>query len=489
MKQSIISLKIEGKPVLGFDTALDAQAFAQAKMASFLTQKGSVVYPDGRVETWQPAGVAETEGSDGSPSTMVIWGPNFPGERLVDILSDHGRSDEALDALRYWLRARPLVEEAPGPAGVLIVSRASGRMAGEFPPGTLLFPPERLVKRCIEAEGIGSAGERIHPDLAGNEGSAYSAGVMLYEIFCATPPFSREDPLLVRQDIREGIFMPPELAAPGLDKDLAKLISRALAPAKQKSGAEPRPAPQTMEQFLGPPGSRSRDSWLKLPGKEELSKIRLEQEQYKKRKNLEVRTRRFLVRNTALISGLCIAALLLFLGVRDFIKNQEGKPSTAGMSPLEVVETYYGAFGKLDHETMSACALNKAGKQDIEMVINFFVITRMRGAYETGIDNFIAAGEWKESGSPPTDKIIFGVTDLEIRKLGGDESGGETRFEASYLLWMPASAVDAEQDSVEHSSPDQAPPQGSRGIPNTDRLRLVIHKGAWRIAELERQSN
>jgi hypothetical protein len=308
---------------------------------------------------------------------------------------------------------------------------------------------------------------------------------MLYEIFCAVPPFDREDPQLVRQDIREGVFMPPELAAPGLDKDLAKLISGALAPAKQKT--EPRPAPGAMEQFLGSPGSHPRDFWLKTPGEEELSKIRLEQEQYKKRKNLEVKTRRFLIRNTALISGVLIAALLLFLGVRDFIKNQEGKPTTMGMSPLEVAETYYGAFGKLDHETMSACVINKAGKQDIEMVINFFVITRMRGAYETSIDNFVAAGEWKESGSPPTDKTIFGVTDLKIRKLGGDESGGEIQFEASYLLWSPAAA--AEPGSVEPGSIDQDLPQGSRGIPNTDRLRLILHKDAWRIAELERQSN
>jgi hypothetical protein len=305
---------------------------------------------------------------------------------------------------------------------------------------------------------------------------------MLYEIFCAAPPFDREDPQLVRQDMREGVFTPPELAAPGLDKDLAKLISRALAPVKQKTGAAPRPTPQTIEQFLSSPGSRPRGSWLKTPGGEELSKIRLEQEQFIKRKNLEVKTRRFLVRNTALISGLFIAALLLFLGARSFIKNQEGRPSTAGMSPREVVETYYGAFGELDHETMSACVIKKAGKQDVEMVINFFVISRMRGAYETNLDTFISAQKWKDSGSPPTDKTIFGVTDLEIRNLG--EGGGEARFEASYLLWLPASALDATDPSEQELPPNNE----SRGIPTIDRLGLILHKDAWRVAEIERQS-
>jgi hypothetical protein len=336
----------------------------------------------------------------------------------------------------------------------------------DFPPGTLLFPPEGLVKRCLEAEGIGAAEERLHPDLAGGEGIAYSAGIMMYEIFCGRLPFNREDPLLLRQDIREGVFMPPGLAAPGLDKELAGLISLALAPVKQKSGAAPRPVPAAIAEALGPPGSRSRDSWITPPAGEDLAKFRLEQEQFLKRKNLTVNTRRFVTRNTAVISGLLIAAFALFLGVRSFIKAQEERPTTIGMTPLEVVETYYGSFGALDHETMSACVLKKAGKGDIEMVINFFVITRVRGAYEAGgLNNFISAGDWFEAGSPETDKTVFGVTDLHIKPLR--EREGEVHMEASYTLWMP--------DNL------------SQGTPVTDRLSLSFNKDRWRIAAIERE--
>ncbi|MDR2185208.1 MAG: hypothetical protein LBO80_06015, partial [Treponema sp.] len=156
METKIFYPEVNGRPVLGFDTALDAQSFAQAKMAAFLTQQGTIVFPGGRVETWQAQGVAELARNPGAPQTMVIWGPFFPGERLTGIISDPGRRDEALDALRYWLRARPLVEGAGflSPAGVLVVTERTGREAGAgFPPGTLLFPPERLVKRCLEAEG------------------------------------------------------------------------------------------------------------------------------------------------------------------------------------------------------------------------------------------------------------------------------------------------------------------------------------------------
>lgn len=464
MEKRIYQAEVNGTQVLGFDTALDAQAFAQAKMAAYLTRQGSVVFPDARVETWQPEGVAELERNPYGPQTMVIWGPCFPGERLTDIISDPERRDEALDALRYWLRARPLVEEAVSPAGVLMVTE---RTRGGFPPGTLLFPPERLVKRCLEAEGVSAAAERLHPDLSGAEGISYSAALMMYEIFCGVLPFKGEDPLVVRQDIREGVFMPPGLAAPGLDEGLARLISLSLAPVKQKSGAAPRPDPLTLVKALGPPGSRSRDSWISPPGGAELAKIRLEQEQFLKRKNLTVKTRRFLTRNTTLVSGLLIAALVLFLGVRSFIKDQEGRPTTLGMAPLEVAETYYKAFGKLDHETMSACVLKKAGKGDIEMVINLFVISRVRGAYEAGgLDNVISAEDWLAAGSPETDKTVFGVTDLRIRTLG--ESGGEVEMEASYILWMPENLAET--------------------TPVTDRLRLSFTKDRWRISSIERET-
>jgi hypothetical protein len=458
--------EVDGKPVLGFDTALDAQSFAQAKMAAFLTQKGTVVFPDGRVETWQPEGVAELARNPGAPQTMVIWGPFFPGERLTGITADPARGDEALDALRYWLRARPLVEGAVSPAGVLIVTKKTSR-ENEFPPGTLLFPPERLVKRCLEAEGINAAGERLHPDFKGGEGISYSAGIMMYEIFCGALPFKGDDPLVVHQDIREGVFMPPGLAAPGLDEGLAKLISLSLAPVKQKSGAAPRPAPAAVAEALGPPGSRPRDSWITPPGGEDLAKIRLEQEQFLKRKNLTVKTRRFLTRNTALVSGILIAALVLSLAIRSFIKDQEGRPTTLGMTPLEVAETYYKSFGKLDHETMSACVIKKAGKGDIEMVINLFVISRVRGAYEAGgLDNVISAEDWLAAGSPETDKTVFGVTDLRIRTLG--ESGGDLLMEASYTLRIPENLAET--------------------TPVTDRLRLRFEKDRWRIAAIERET-
>ena len=69
MNRRIYHFELEGKRVLGFDTGLSALAFAQAKMAQAITDRGFIVIPEGGVETWKASGVAELPG-DGR-TTMV----------------------------------------------------------------------------------------------------------------------------------------------------------------------------------------------------------------------------------------------------------------------------------------------------------------------------------------------------------------------------------------------------------------------------------
>jgi hypothetical protein len=148
------------------------------------------------------------------------------------------------------------------------------------------------------------------------------------------------------------------------------------------------------------------------------------------------------------------------------------------MTPVEVAEAYYNSISELDHTMMEACVTGKAGKNDVEMVIHFFVITRMRQAYETAGDPYITAQRWIDSGSPATDMTVFGVTDLRIRNLSVNSDGANAVLDADYLLWMPGSQF---SDDVE----DQMLP-GS--LVYTDRLSLVFLKGAWRISGIERNA-
>jgi hypothetical protein len=503
MAKRFFTFELDGKQVLGFDTGLDAQAFAQAKMAQFITQRGVIVCPDGRVETWKADSVTELAGESGA-GIMVIQGPFFPGESLDSVLRDTGRRDsspdESLDAVRFWLKARQTLqrweseqspEEAgayfPGAAGALLVTKSEKN----FPRGTILFPPERLVKRCIEAEGdraAAAAQQWRHPDLRGDDEIAFSAGIMLYTVFTGALPFIRDDSDTIRQDMREGVYMPPELAAPGLDINLAKLINDALLPVKKIAEGKKRPSPSEITASIGNAGGPRVSSRLKKLSEAELAKIEHEREQYKKTRGMVVKTRRFVIRNTTIITACAAALLALGLGVGSYVKGIQDRPNTIGMTPAQVAETYYGAFDTMDHALMEACVINKAGKGDIDMVTNLFVITKVRQAYESTLPS-ISPQDWLDAGSPETDITIFGVTGLRLAVIEGDESSGEVSLRADYTLWMPGSMI----EETEELTPEELMSENPPIIPPArlsypDELTLSFHQNAWRISAIDRNA-
>jgi hypothetical protein len=459
MAEGIIHFELDGENVLGFDTGMDAKAFAQSKMAQLLIQAGCIIFPAGDLDVWKPSGVCEK-------GTTFIWGPDFPGESLDTLIRDAQRKDEALDAVRLWIKARGIIGEdeslCAGAQGVLIIIENTAK----YSKGTLLFFPEMLVRRCIEAQGneaLIAAQQWVHPDLKYDEAIVFSAGAMLYGIFCGTPPFFGDDGEVLRQDIREGVFMPPELAVPGLDAALAKLITDAISPKN-------RPSVTALSEFLGNRGLKKIDSWFSPLSEKELAKIKIEQERHKKRRELKVKARRFVIRNTAIIIGCAALFLVIFFSIRGYVTHQAELPNTRGMTPIQVAETYYGAFANMDSTIMEGCVINKAGKGDINMVVNMYAVTKIRQAYE-----------------PTIEKPVFGVTGLVLKSLDVDESDGEVSVEANYTLWVPSNmAGDTENPYSEELANEGYVPLPPQGLPYTDILKIVYHKDSWRISEILR---
>ncbi|GHU02038.1 hypothetical protein FACS1894147_03070 [Spirochaetia bacterium] len=473
----------EKKPVLGFDTGLDPHAFAQAKLASFITEQGAIVGPGGVCEHWSPVGVVERDGS------MVIFGPAFRGEPLDELLVDDTRRDDALEALRRWIAARPLLEEdvyPPWPAGAFITLSGDGA----YEAGTIFFPPYRLVKRCLEAEGGEAwrykAEQWTHPDLKGTQADTFAAAAMLYKIISGDVPFPQTDSDLLLQDIREGNFVPLRLAAPGVDEETAALVSAALAPVAKAQKDGGRPGLEKLAALLG--GGKKAASWIRPLETAEREALKKERERFDKAKTMTVNTRRFVIRNTALISGIAIAVLIVGLVTQSIVKGNMDRPTTHGMAPVEVIDTYYNAITALDHQLMEACVLKKAGASDISMVTNFFVLSRVRQAYEMGSAGFITPEMWMEAGSPPTLDTVFGVSDLAIQALGESPDGGELRFRVSYRLFVPGSAVS--DDPVDLTN-DPIEPSMPQFVSYVDEIRLALQKDprrgdSWHIVELLR---
>jgi hypothetical protein len=490
--ERIITIEVEGRAKLGFDTGLNAQAFAQAKLVQFISQGGVIVYPDGKTDVWQSEGVAEAAAS--SEKTMVIYGPGFPGERLDRLIET--ADAHALDALRFWIRARAALDASgpdrqtpfyPWPAAAILAAEPSGA-PGVFPPGTVLFPPDRLARRAVEAEGsdawLKGAERWTHPDLTGEDAAVFAAAAMLYRIVCGEPPYPAADIEGLHSDIREGVYTPPSLMAPGLDGGIAALITDALSPV---STAAKRPSLEEFGEKIGPPLSGGLERFFRQLREGEREKIDAERNQFNRKKTASVKRRRFIRRNTALIGGALIALIALALVIGSIVKGRMDLPTTRGMSPQEVIAAYYGSFETLDHTLMEACVVDKAGKGDIDMVTNIFVISKVREAYEMKRP-VIAAQAWLDSGAAPTELTVTGVTDLRLEGRDEDESDGEVRYRADYTLWLPA-AYTQDGDAGDRA---EEPPETAAALPAkadiTDEVRLVLRKGAWRIAGIERET-
>jgi hypothetical protein len=311
---------------------------------------------------------------------------------------------------------------------------------------------------------------------------------MAYTIFGGSLPFASDKELkdgdLLRQDMREGVYIPLRLISPGLDNGLAQAISSAIG---SKEEIKTRPAPDILGSILGDPGSRNVASWYTPVKEEERLKINAELEKYRKKRNITVKTRRFVIRNTTIIV-ICVAAVIgTALAVRGYFQRLADMPNTIGMTPVEVAETYYGSFETLNHEMMEACIYGKNAKLDIDMILNLYVLNRTRMAYE-GSQTQVSAREWLEHGSPQTDLTVFGVTDLTLTPMGGSESQGEIILEARYKLWMPASysgdSDDIPSEEELRTGNYTTPPPQSRNY--LDRLELLLVKNAWRITTIDR---
>jgi hypothetical protein len=492
LKKSIFNFELNGKEVLGFDKGLKPRDFAGTKLAQSVLCSGYIIYPEGKVDTWQSGGTA-AHGSE-SAETIVVWGPLFPGEILAELIKSDNK-DEALDTLRFFLKARMVLEEKynsaqdvpfRGSAGALIITEKniSSKNESSYPLGTVFFPPAVLFERTLEVEETKTAldYERwVHPALEKSEEISFCAGAMLYRVFCGVDAFSGDNKVEIRRNIHEAVFLPPNLALPALDPKMSELIGRScgscgstgisLGKKAASGGLAKRPNPNEIMKFIGPPASRQVSSWLRILDEKEITKINAEKARYIKKNALTIKTKRFFTRNKIIITASIIVLAIIFFIINDIVRSRSETDIIKGMSPVEVANTYYNAFGELNHALMENCTIGKIGREDIDMVINFFIISRVQQAYEYTSEILIPAQKWVDEGSPDTEKIVFGVTDLKLSAFS--MTAENANLTADYLLWTP-NFNDEENSRI---------PERNAYIAELD---FVFRKGVWRISNLRR---
>jgi len=482
---TIDSRPLDGEQALYCDTGLDSQSFARARLAQFLTESGCIVNSDSGIIPWKARGVCEAVNPSHAQGTqtMHIFGPAFTGARLDRLLNDTADSDTALAAVVSWIDARLALERQENVPPVplwpcaALIANAKKSSAEQNSADDVLFLPENIVRRCMQSEGeealLRGAAQYVHPDLEG--AAAFTAAAMLYRVFSGNGAFAALREEVLHQDMREGNFLPIRLAAPGLDPEIAKLIQEALTPQGKTNGVPSAaknvsPLSRLRERIIMLSPELKTSAFFQGLSQQEQAKLADEKEKFLHRKKIQVNTRRFVIRNTAIIAGIAATALIAILAAAGIAKSRASAPSTAGMDSLTVVRSYYEAINSLDHQFLEACTARGAGKTDINMTSNLFVITRVRQAYEYSPFQFMAPDESPDAGRPP-DIPVYGISGLRITHVSGSEDSDAVHYSAVYTLWIPIS-------DDESNEPDT--------YNYTDELRLERIRGNWRICEIKR---
>ena len=458
------------------------------------------------------------------PGEGVFFPPRALGERSLRCGVHDRRPEEILEQYQH--------PDLPGIAGLsfTVAVLAYRLWAGTFPFRFMAVPEKSRGKQKEAIQHSTQMGEGISPGMDLSEWTAPQIDQAIRQI---------------RSDIRDGLFEPIHLAVPGLDGALTQWIEGALthsaiakshggkkAPttslreSRERPGTAPGPTPfskngtETGELPATKAFSNQKDGrdpslealleiLEKSPDQEpaafitpltdtEQGALQKEKERYLRFQQQRIKGHRFLRRNRGFLIGGILTIVALALFIASFIRDQAQRPTTKGMSPAEVLTAYYTAFNTLDHERMSACVEGKAGKEDVTAVMNFYVISKVREAYEQKA-LVLPPEVWIERGKPGGEFHVFGISDFSIDELQIQEN--EAIGRVSYRFWYPERREDTAPLESAPSSFNKEPAGQfslrSTPLPPTrlepswvrrqDQVFLTYLKDRWKITRIDRQ--
>ncbi len=435
----------DGRPVLAIPVGLGRNEFVLAKLRGLRTSPGFRVGADGVHERF-------LEGFYQEEGRLYLYGPWEPGVTLEEALE----TGEALPYLRRLARAlaelgdrRP--QELATDAVRFLEDGAVELLSPEVMRQVRAILPEEHRLRTFEALN--------HPDLRDQpaRGLSYCLAAMLYRQLRGEYPFAAPSIGETRRRTRELRLAPLSLSRPEVRAEVSEAVMDGLG-----RGSGKPPTPEHWTELLGE--WEAGGLFRQLPEEEAralAARARREQQQAAR----SYRRRVFWQRHwkTVLVVAVIAAAVGILSGtvLRNLLKPR----STRGLSPLQVVESFYRGVNSLDHERMQDCVTGRAGKQLIQQVINVYVISRVNLGYE-GRSLIRSAEEWDRAGRPAVrpPESVFGITDLEVQPLSGPPSPS---FRVSYRFWTPD------------------PDQGTVAREVREQVFLREQGGAWVIFRIE----
>lgn len=330
----------------------------------------------------------------------------------------------------------------------------------------ILFLPFNLVRTLGLTQNIQEELLEYHPyhnpDLSGTASISFTIASRLYEYFTDKIPFTGDSREEMHEKMRTSHFIPLELEAPGINKDLAAIINTILDSGKKHEDDQLN----TLFDAL------TSDS---LTVEVDQVKAReVEEEKNKLTIKLERKAKMNYIKRHYGTAAIILAAVFILVGfmIVPVIIKATAPPLTTGMSREEVVYTYYNSFNKLDYELIQDTYTNNAGEERFNIVSHQYVVNQVRSGY--GLEAFLSAAEWDNMGRPAeiTGQVVFGVTNIELK---ADESGA---YLVSYEEYFP--------EAMEEDNP--AGGSISRGKLISEKLTMTEIEDVWYISSIEKLS-
>ena len=478
--QEIVTINEDG---LRLYSGLSSRQFAIAKMSQYITEPGLIFVPkdDGSYDL-QEYRFNTTKSTIFKGAEIVAVGVEpFKGQTLYSYLNGNATKAEKiaiiekLNNIVEWSFIEGIVIPNCGPLGTIINDD-----------NNIVFLPFDFYQRSMYAQTQEEASEFFGCWTNGAidevDGWRFTLSAYVYTIITGKKPYAELVSAARAMDYYDNKYLPLQysitvnntnesfIAIVDNNLSLTNHAYQVIKPLKNSSAARriKLKAIETQKKTSNASKALPASFGLDFSQITELEKDAKIEKKLKKQADI-IRRKRFIRKNATKIS--VISAIIVAVGiiVGSLVNNHLNQPTTEGMNPYEVVETFYESVNTVDSTTLLSCGNHGATKHYSNMFATILVSAGMKEVYESSVE--LAPPENWVNFDNPLIVPVFGLTNVAITEhsmWNAIPAEGETiDFTVTgYMIYRPEISY-CEISSV------------------TDTLTLTYGKDFWQITSFD----
>lgn len=401
------------------NTGLDSTKYARTANLINFTENGCLAIADNldsdfSFSPWQFTQVREESAED----KIYFDGNGFGGQTVLDIIegTDKDLKARMVYAFFHCLSQALLYNaklNAVGPGGILYketFNHRSNKVAVQF-----LFLPAQIYDQCAlfhnEEDYAHLQGFWQNKNLTDTNALLFLKAVVLYKALSGYYPFPNINTHDRQQDITDRHFVPLEDKVNGINDKLAFNINWCFGISNESAHKDDGINASTLKAELG----LTDDFKYSEPVRQKAMDDREFEHRAASRKKAEdakIKRKRAIRRNTAgIIIALVFFSFATNISYKRHMENLE-KPSTVGIGPFDLIQTFYSGFHQINAPLMQITAKGRQVQGTIDMISNVHVTNQTRGSYKSA-ETALTPELWFYR-SELMSNWFFGITEFSI---------------------------------------------------------------------------